>query len=554
MTGDSLADPDMTSANAAEAWQRLKPLAATFQSGANTLRGLFGADAARQQKFSISLPRLYFDYSKHLVDAATLGLLLSLARERDLLGAINALFQGAPVNNTEQRPALHMALRGHGLTGPAQQVTEVLERMDAFVTAVHTGTWRGYTGRPIRDVVNIGIGGSHLGPAMAMRALTPYRHSAINVHFLSNVDPSGGRELLARLDAATTLCIVASKSFTTLETDQNARMARSWLLDAGAGEADLAQHFVAVSVNVQAAVRFGIAAENVFPMWDWVGGRYSLWSAIGLPIALGLGMTHFRNLLAGAHQADEHFRTAGLDQNIPVIMGLLCAWYSGGFGAESQAVIPYSQHLELFPAFLQQLCMESLGKSVDLQGRQVPGHTGMIVWGAAGTDGQHSFHQLFHQGTRLVPVDFIAFANSPYPGDNERHNHLLANCFAQSQALMDGKSADQALQELLDAGMDRRQAEQLAPHKAVPGNRPSSTFLLDRLDPFNLGLLAALYEHSVYVQSVLWNINAFDQWGVELGKKLSGPLFAALESQSSAPSFDASTNALVLRARAWREY
>ena len=383
-------------------------------------------------------------------------------------------------------------------------------------------------------------------------SLEGFAAGKVNCHFISNVDPAAGLQVLSGLNPETTLFIIASKSFTTLETHQNAMLARRWFLEQGFGERDLAKHFVAVSTNIKAAQSFGIAEENIFPMWDWVGGRYSLWSAIGLPIALSIGMDHFRELLVGAHHADEHFRSEPLANNIPVIMGLLDCWYSGFFDTSSHAILPYSQNLQLFPAFLQQLSMESLGKGVQLDGSPTRSDTGLVVWGAPGTDGQHSFHQLLHQGTRMVPADFIAVAASPGDSYQEQQDHLLANCFSQSQALMEGKSLAQAIGELTSAGMDEASANELAPHKVIAGNRPSNTFLLHELTPHTLGYLTALYEHSVYVQSVLWDINAFDQWGVELGKKLSTPIFNALTSNEAASEFDASTNNLVAICKTWQ--
>lgn len=535
----------MAGTGTSHARQRLAALAPRFIDGTCTLKVLFSDDPGRAGRYSITLPRLHFDYSKHLLDPDVMGALLELAAACRVAAGIQAMFDGAEINPTEHRQALHVVLRGHAVAGLDRASHAVLERMEEFVARVRGGDWQGFDGRAIRDVINIGIGGSHLGPAMVMRALRACQDDCLRVHFLSNVDPAAAQELLRSVNPATTLFVVASKTFTTLETLQNAQLARDWLLNAGARNEQLGQHFVAVSSNVTAAEKFGILPDNVFPVWEWVGGRYSLWSAIGLPIALGLGMAHFRALLSGAHAADEHFRNADLAENIPVLMGLLNIWYSDFLGAASQVILPYSQHLELFPAFLQQLCMESLGKSVDLDGKSVASNTGMVVWGAVGTDGQHSFHQLLHQGTRLIPADFIALARGVYPGHETQHHHLLANCFSQSQALMDGKTREQALDELRAAGMNQQEAEWLAPHKAIPGNRPSTTLLLDSLDPYTLGFLTALYEHSVYVQSLIWNINAFDQWGVELGKKLSGSLFTALDTATDQPSFDSSTNALL---------
>lgn len=488
---------------------------------------------------------MVFDYSKNLVTDTALQQLLELAEQCQLSQKIAAMFEGQPVNPTEKRPALHVALRGQAVQGLEEQVNATLAKMNDFVTAVRSGSWRGYTGKPIRAIVNIGIGGSHLGPAMVVRALSHVADSTLSCHFISNVDPAAGTEVLSGLGAETTLFIVASKSFTTLETHQNAQLARQWFLDNGGNKDSLAKHFVAVSSNIDAAAEFGIDQDNIFPMWDWVGGRYSLWSAIGLPIALYLGTDNFRKLLDGAHQADLHFLNSPLHENIPAMMGLLTVWYSGFFQSTSQVILPYSQNLELLPDFLQQLSMESLGKSVSLEGTVPDVDTGVVIWGAPGTDGQHSFHQLLHQGTRLIPADFIAFVKSPVAGHSQQQAHLLANCFSQSQALMDGKTLEQARSELQAAGLSESEIDTLAIHKVIPGNRPSNTFLIDQLDPYALGYLVALYEHSVFVQSAIWNINAFDQWGVELGKKLSTPIFESLTAGNIDPDFDTSTNNLI---------
>jgi len=535
----------MTSAIDMPAWQQLEAARDRIVNENITIRSEFDRDPQRFDNFSIRTPELVFDYSKNLLTGDCQKLLFELAEQCRLKTAIEGMFAGDVINPTENRAALHVVLRGHRINGLEEEVAAVQEKMADFIGAVHGGGWKGCYGDAITDVVNIGIGGSHLGPAMAVRALENFAAGKVRCHFISNVDPAAAIRVLSHLKPATTLFIVASKSFSTLETHQNALLARRWFLSKGGAARDLHKHFVAVSTNIEAAVEFGIDEKNIFPMWDWVGGRYSLWSAIGLPIAMSLGMDQFRELLAGAHQADEHFRTAPIQENIPAIMGLLNVWYSGLFGVTSQAILPYSQHLELFPAFLQQLSMESLGKDVNLDGSPTASDTGLVVWGAPGTDGQHSFHQLLHQGTRMIPADFIAFSGSPGEAYREQQNHLLANCFSQSQALMDGKSLDQAVAELTEAGMKGKEARELAPHKVIPGNRPSNTFLLTGLDPHRLGYLTALYEHAVYVQSVLWDINAFDQWGVELGKKLSGPIFAALSSDDPASGFDGSTDNLI---------
>jgi len=489
------------------------------------------------------------DYSKNLVDSEILQALFALAERAGLRDATAALFRGDEVNNTEHRPALHMLLRSPGNAGAREQeVHAALTRLEDFVAKVHTGRWKGYSDKAIRTVINIGIGGSDLGPAMAAEALAPYHVANFTCHFVSNVDPLHLEQTLAPLDPATTLFVIASKTFTTLETMQNANAARGWALTAGVPTTELGKHFVAVSANVEKAAAFGIAPANIFPMWDWVGGRYSLWSAIGLPIALAVGMDNFRELLHGAHQMDEHFRMSEPAANMPVLLGLLTHWYYHAYGTESHAVLPYVQNLHLFPAFLQQLDMESLGKQVDRDGNKLDSQSGGIIWGSAGTNGQHSFHQLLHQGTRLIPADFIAALES-HSSNREAHLHLLSNCFAQSQALMEGKSQMQAHAELLQQGTPAAEAQWLAPFKVCPGNRPSNTIMMRQLTPATLGALTALYEHKVFVQSVLLNMNAFDQWGVELGKVLSSGVYQALTAGSSCTRFDASTNALINMAR-----
>ncbi len=537
---------------ATQAWKLLTAEFKSLNEKNITIRSLFDNDPLRFDKYSISTPEMVFDYSKNLVTDEIQQLLFDLADQCQVPTAIDAMFAGDKINPTENRSALHVALRGHSVDDIDKQVNETLGKMAVFVSSVRDGEWTGYSGKPISDIVNIGIGGSHLGPAMVVRALQPYADDSINCHFLSNIDPAAATETLRSLNPESTLFIIASKSFTTLETHHNANIAKQWFVDQGGHASSLGKHFVAVSSNVHAAEKFGIDSENIFPMWDWVGGRYSLWSAIGLPIALTLGMDLFRDLLSGAHHADEHFRTNPLSENIPVTMALLTIWYSGFFDTSSQAILPYSQNLELFPAFLQQLSMESLGKSVDLQGQFSEVATGAIIWGAPGTDGQHSFHQLLHQGTRLVPADFIAVATASVKNHETQQAQLLANCFSQSQALMDGKTTEQAMNELVEAGISKSDAQGLAKHKAIPGNRPSNTLLMHKLDPHNLGYLAAIYEHAVYVQSVIWNINAFDQWGVELGKELSSPLYESLISSEVTNEFDSSTNNLVTICKAWK--
>lgn len=517
----------MISLNELPTWKALSKHADIFTRPDFHLSELVRGTSTRFSDMSVGQGDLLLDYSKNFLTEDTLPLLLELAEDRQLPEAIAAMFRGDTINNTEQRPALHVALRqpADGCAHPEVEAT--LSRIEEFVTAVCGGQWTGYTGKPMKAVVNIGIGGSDLGPVMVSDALGEFADGKLDVRFVSNVDPIHLQRTVADLDPETTLFVVASKSFTTLETQQNAAAARRWFLAQSDDEEAIAQHFVAITTNLEAAATFGIPEANLFPMWDWVGGRYSLWSAIGLPIALGLGMDNFRQLLAGAHAMDEHFRTSELTENMPVIMAMLTVWYTGFFNAHSTAVVPYSQALNLFPTYLQQLYMESLGKRVDRDGEEVQTNTGEVIWGSAGTNGQHSYFQLFHQGREFIPVDFIAVANAGVSGNTEAHQHLLANCLSQSLALMDGTP------------------DESDPHKQVPGNRPSNTLLMPRLTPYTLGSLIALYEHKVYAQSIIWGINAFDQWGVELGKKLSKTLFSALTAPEPPADLDTSSQGLI---------
>jgi len=525
----------MPSPTSYPAWQDLGQLAERFQQKSFRLDSLFQESSDRFNQYSRGHEGLLVDFSKNFLDAEALQALLRLARDMNIPEAIEAMFSGADINNTEQRPALHVALREPEEGQRFPEVAETLSRMASFTEAVHRGDWRGYTDAAITDVVNIGIGGSDLGPAMVCEALAEFHRPGLRVHFVSNVDPAHLESTLRTLNPETTLFIIASKSFTTLETHQNAAASRRWLLKSAGDEAAVARHFVANTTNLEAAQEFGIDRDNLFPLWDWVGGRYSLWSAIGLPIALAIGMPHFRALLAGAHAMDRHFQKAPLDANIPVLLGLLTVWYTGFFNAHSSAVVPYSQRLAQLPAFLQQLYMESLGKRVQKDGSEVQVNSGEVLWGTAGTNGQHSYFQLLHQGTEFIPVDFIAIAAPGNTDNSEAYRHLLANCLSQSLALMSGKP-----------GEDN-------PHKQVPGNRPSTTILLSRLDPYNLGGLIALYEHKVYVQSIIWNINAFDQWGVELGKLLSRTLYSGLAEDGPADELDASSRGLIERIKHWQQ-
>lgn len=528
-----------------------------FTQADHTLKTLFSRDPDRTTRLTFEAPHLIADFSKQCIDQESLAALLSLGEEKHLAEAINNLYAGKKVNNTEQRAALHMALRGHVPSESpdiADEVRTTQQQMADFVSAVHNGRWQGKDGETITDIVNIGIGGSDLGPAMATEALQDYHHPDINCHFVSNVDPAQIDHVLPGLNPGRTLFIIVSKSFGTLETMQNAQRAMHWFETHGGKDEDIPRHFVAVTTNLNAALAFGIAKDNVFTMWDWVGGRYSLWSAAGISIALATSWQTFTDLLSGAAEMDQHFLTAPLATNVPVLAGLLSVWYRNYWSAESQVILPYSQLLNLLPTHLQQLDMESLGKGVKASGASIKEDTGAIIWGCAGTNGQHSFHQLLHQGTSLIPAEFIAIANPAREDQRQPHQHLLANCFAQSRALMTGKSFHEVEQEMQKSGASMTEIARLAPHKVVPGNRPSTTLLLPRLTPKSLGSLLAYYEAKVFVQSVIWEINAFDQWGVELGKQLSLPIANKLLNNSSqeassekdsAPALDPSTEQLI---------
>jgi glucose-6-phosphate isomerase len=461
------------------------------------------------------------------------------------------MFAGEPINLTEGRAVLHVALRNFSaqpicVAGKdvMPEVRAALAHMQSFAEAVRSGAFRGYTGKPIRAVVNIGIGGSDLGPVMVTEALRPFRRADLDLHFVSNVDGSHIAETLKRIEAETTLFLVASKTFTTQETMANAHSARAWFVDRAKEERHIAQHFVALSTNAQEVARFGISTDNMFVFWDWVGGRYSLWSSIGLSIALAIGADNFRALLEGAHEMDEHFRVAPLEQSLPVTLALLGVWYNNFFGAESHAILPYDQYLARFPAYFQQGDMESNGKRVSRDGKVVDYQTGPVIWGEPGTNGQHAFYQLLHQGTKLVPSDFLASVETFNPL-GEHHTLLLANFLAQTEALMRGRSESEARAELEAAGIRGGALAELLPHKVFPGNRPSNSLLYQRLDPRTLGKLIALYEHKIFVQGVIWNINSFDQWGVELGKKLANAILPELRAAGRVASHDASTNALI---------
>lgn len=515
------------------------------------MRDLFDADPRRFERFSLHLEEVLFDYSKNRITDETMPLLCALARETGLEQKRDAMFAGHRINGTEDRAVLHVALRNRSsrpITVEGQDVMpdvhRVLGQMKDFCEKVHSGRWLGYSGRPVRDLVNIGIGGSDLGPLMVTEALKPYATKGVRAHFVSNIDPSHLGETLQKLDPETTLFLIASKTFSTQETLTNARSARDWLLRAAGDQKAVAKHFVALSSHTERVREFGIDPQNMFEFWDWVGGRYSLWSAIGLSIALTIGMDRFEELLAGAHAADQHFLETPLEQNIPVIMGLLGIWYVNFFGAESHAILPYDQYLHRFPAYLQQGDMESNGKRVRCNGQPVQWSTGPIIWGEPGTNGQHAFYQLLHQGTHLVPADFLAAMESQCPL-GPHHDILLSNFFAQPEALMKGRNEQEARREMQDAGLVAADIERLLPHRLFPGNRPSNSFFYRKLTPRTLGSLIALYEHKIFVQGVIWDINSFDQWGVELGKKLAGTILEELTGPKPATGHDGSTNGLI---------
>lgn len=519
------------------------------------MRELFAADAGRFDRFSLRLGQILFDYSKNRITGETMDLLFALARQRGLTSAIEAMFDGARINNTEHRAVLHVALRNRSgrpirVDGAdvMPEVSRVLGKMRSFSERVRSGAWRGFGGDAITDVVNIGIGGSDLGPRMVVSALTPYTAPHLRVHFVSNVDGTDICETLKPLDPATTLFLIASKTFTTQETMTNAASARAWLLQAAPEESAIARHFAALSTNAEAVAAFGIDTDNMFEFWDWVGGRYSLWSAIGLPIVIAVGMDRFEELLAGAHAADEHFRGAPPERNIPVIMALLGIWYRNFFGAETHAVLPYDQYLRHFADYLQQGDMESNGKSVDKAGGAVDYATGPVIWGQPGTNGQHAFYQLIHQGTGLVPCDFLAPARSHNPL-GAHHDILIANFLAQTEALMRGRTTAEARAELAAAGVAGHERDLLAAAQTFAGNKPSNSFLFRQLTPATLGTLIALYEHKIFAQGVIWNVNSFDQMGVELGKQLASAILPELTGAAPPahrdPSHDSSTSGLI---------
>ncbi|MEI6858564.1 MAG: glucose-6-phosphate isomerase [Shewanella sp.] len=537
----------MTELTQSQTWNELK----AHTKHLPHMRVLFEQDKIRFDTMSTSACGLFLDYSKNRANQETLSLLFKLAEEAKLTSKIKAMFDGDVINTTEKRAVLHTALRAKPEqkiildgTNIVEEVQQTQAKMATLVTAITSGSWKGYTGKSITDIVSIGIGGSFLGPKIVSQALRPYWNKALNCHFVSNVDGSCITDKLKPLDAETTLFIMSSKSFSTQETLTNTLSAKEWFIGHGASQKDIAQHFVAVTSNVAKATEFGIDTNNIFPMWDWVGGRYSLWSAIGLPIALMIGMDNFRELLDGAHRMDKHFSNTPLSENMPVIMGLLSLLYGNFHDAQSHVVLTYDHYLRGLPAYFQQLDMESNGKSVTLDGTHVDFSTAPVIWGGEGTNGQHAYHQLLHQGTALIPADFIIPLKSHNP-IGEHHIQLASNCFGQTQALMQGRSYEEALAELVDCALSQNDKITLAKHKEMQGNKPSNTLLMDKLTPETLGSLIALYEHRTFVQGAIWNINSFDQWGVELGKKLGHDVLARLGSKKDSSELDSSSNGLI---------
>jgi len=530
-------------------WKKLKEHYRVMKN--RHMADLFHRDPERFSRFSVMFEEMLVDYSKNIMSKETFRLLLGLARECKLKEAIERMFAGDLINETEKRAVLHVALRNRSNTpidvngsDVMPEVNAVLEQMKRFSDAVISGNWRGYTGRTISNVVNIGIGGSDLGPVMVTEALRPYWKPQIRVHFVSNVDGTHIAETLKTVSPETVLFIIASKTFTTQETMTNALTARKWFLESAKSESLVKHHFVAISTNEGEVKKFGIDPENMFKFWDWVGGRYSLWSAIGLSIACTIGFEHFVEMLEGAHAMDTHFRETPFERNIPVLLALIGIWYNNFFGAQTEAILPYDQYMHRFPAYFQQGNMESNGKFVDRSGREVRYQTGPIIWGEPGTNGQHAFYQLIHQGTKLIPCDFIAPAISHNPiGDH--HSILLSNFFAQTEALMKGKTKQQVVEELKASGISDEEMRRLVPFKVFKGNRPTNSILVKKITPKTLGSLIAMYEHKIFAQGVIWNIFSFDQWGVELGKQLANKILPGLKDEKESTSHDASTNGLI---------
>jgi glucose-6-phosphate isomerase len=530
------------------AWRKLETIFLTLQ--ATHMRELFEEDPDRFKKFSLQFDDILVDFSKNILNDEALRALSELAEEVELRDAIEAMFRGDKINRTENRPVLHVALRNRSNTpilvdgkDVMPEVNRVLEQMSRFVEQLRSGAWKGYTGKRITDIVNIGIGGSDLGPVMVTEALRPY-WSDITPHFVSNVDGTHIAETLRRVNPETTLFIIASKTFTTQETMTNAETARKWFLEQTAQKGEVAKHFVAVSTNEKAVTEFGIDPENMFVFWDWVGGRYSLWSSIGLSIACTIGFDNFVKLLDGAHAMDRHFRETPFERNIPVVLAMIGIWYNNFFGAASEAILPYDQYLHRFAAYFQQGNMESNGKSVDRNGMPVSYQTGPIIWGEPGTNGQHAFYQLIHQGTKMIPCDFIAPALS-HNAIGDHHEKLMSNFFAQTEALLHGKTEEEVRAELKAAGMDEEMIRFHAPFRVFEGNRPSNSILFRQLTPYTLGALIAMYEHKIFVQGVVWNIYSFDQWGVELGKVLAKKILPELGTAGDISGHDSSTRGLI---------
>tara|TARA_R110001592_G_scaffold148471_3_gene373344 strand:+ start:35032 stop:36606 length:1575 start_codon:yes stop_codon:yes gene_type:complete len=515
------------------------------------MKTLFEEDPLRFEKFSVRFKDILLDFSKNRIDDNILTSLLDLANQTHLNEAIEDMFVGKPINGTEGRSVLHTALRNRS-NDPVYvegkdvmpEVNEVLDKMKVFSEKVSKGVWKGYTGKPIKSLVNIGIGGSDLGPVMVTEALKPYQHSHITTHFVSNVDGSHITEVLKQVNPETTLFFIASKTFTTQETMTNAHTARDWFLEHAHNEVEVAKHFVALSTNGNAVSEFGIDLDNMFGFWDWVGGRYSLWSAIGLTIACAVGFDNFKKLLEGAHDMDKHFRTEAYDKNLPVLLALIGIWNTNFLGATSETILPYDQYMHRFPAYFQQGNMESNGKYTDREGNKVNYSTGPVIWGEPGTNGQHAFYQLIHQGTQLIPCDFIAPAQTHNPvGDH--HSKLMSNFFAQTEALMNGKSLEEVKDEMKKEGKSPEIIEKIAPHRVFEGNRPTNSILVKKINPSTLGALIAMYEHKIFVQGVIWNIFSFDQWGVELGKVMAKSILPELNSEEVIASHDSSTNGLI---------
>ena len=543
----------MTALTASPAWQNLTRLAAKIKT--QHMRDWFAGDSQRAENFTQAACGIELDFSKNLITDEVMQALQALATECQVNEKSQAMFAGGIINHTEKRAVLHTALRNFSgkpvLVDDKDVMPEVLacqQKIQDFVASVHSGERKGYTGKPLKQIIAIGIGGSFLGPKIMSEALKPYWFEGVKVHYVANVDGCHIQDVLATVDHQETLVVMSSKSFTTQETLQNTLTTKAWFLEAGGSQQDIAKHFIAVSSNIKAATEFGMAKDNIFPLWDWVGGRYSLWSAIGLPIALTIGYDNYRELLQGAFEMDVHFQNAPIEQNLPMILALLGVWYVNFFDAQSHVLLPYYHYLRGFPAYVQQLDMESNGKRISGTHTQVDYATGPIIWGSEGTNGQHSFHQLIHQGTVLVPADFMLPLKVPNQ-DDAHHAMLASNCFGQTQALMQGKTFEECKADLTSKGLDDVTLESLATHKTMPGNKPSNTLLFNQVDPKTLGALVAMYEHKVFVQGALWGVNSFDQWGVELGKELGNQVLDKLVNTDANLNFDASTNQLISKFR-----